>query len=468
MNKPACVSLFSVFICLSSTSVFAHIPHVCPEGYPDEPGLSRHIEEADIDDGTIGFLELFEHGKEVFTATFNVCDGQGRPATTGCGAPREATQPHMTRVSGPDSTSCAVCHFQPRLGGAGDFVANVFFAANCADPVVTSIEAQFGAERNSLGMFGAGPMEQLAKQMTAELQTAARPLTTDGWHEVSAMGVTFQVLIENNAVVDSIGVDTDLVVKPFEQIGRIANIRTFSANAFNQHHGMQAEELFPGDQDRDGVSRELTDGDIIAVTVFQAALGTPTQVLPTDSLERGAVQRGERTFATVGCADCHVPSYRLDSSIFDDGEFTFDLTTTGEAPRPLSTPNGGMVIEPYTDLKIHNLCDSETDPDPIRTFCNDDPSVPQDPRRDQFNHEFELRPGSEFFVTRKLWDVGNSAPYGHRGDLLTITDAILAHGGAARISRDQFVALDFGSQQDVVKFLKTLKAPEQEGEILVP
>ena len=65
--------------------------------------------------------------------------------------------------------------------------------------------------------------------------------------------------------------------------------------------------------------------------------------------------------------------------------------------------------------------------------------------------------GSEFFITRKLWDVGNSAPYGHRGDLTTITEAILAHGGEARASRDQFTALDFDDQAAVVKFLKTLQ-----------
>jgi CxxC motif-containing protein (DUF1111 family) len=53
--------------------------------------------------------------------------------------------------------------------------------------------------------------------------------------------------------------------------------------------------------------------------------------------------------------------------------------------------------------------------------------------------------------------VGNSAPYGHRGDLTTITEAILMHGGEARESRDAFVTLATEDQAAIVRFLKTLQ-----------
>lgn len=61
------------------------------------------------------------------------------------------------------------------------------------------------------------------------------------------------------------------------------------------------------------------------------------------------------------------------------------------------------------------------------------------------------------FLTRKLWDVGNSAPYGHRGDLTTITEAIEVHGGEARSSRDAFMALSRSERNEVVEFLKSLR-----------
>ena len=66
-------------------------------------------------------------------------------------------------------------------------------------------------------------------------------------------------------------------------------------------------------------------------------------------------------------------------------------------------------------------------------------------------------PAACFFITRKLWDVGNSAPYGHRGDLTTITEAILMHGGEARASRDAFDGLFIEDRAALVSFLKTLQ-----------
>ena len=61
------------------------------------------------------------------------------------------------------------------------------------------------------------------------------------------------------------------------------------------------------------------------------------------------------------------------------------------------------------------------------------------------------------FFTRKLWDVGNTAPYGHRGDLTTITEAILHHAGEARPQRERFATLSVESQNEIVEFLKQLQ-----------
>jgi len=233
---------------------------------------------------------------------------------------------------------------------------------------------------------------------------------------------------------------------------------------------MQAEERFDlnpakgePDYDEDGVERELTIGDATATTIFQVALPVPTQVLPLDTTERAIAQQGEALFESTDCASCHIPALHLDSRNFVEpnpmnppGTFSdtsqsisFDMTTTGQLPRLPKAPGGGAIVRAYTDLKRHDLCDDPADPDPIRFFCNEQLAQGR-PAQDG-------RPGSEFFLTRKLWDVGNSAPYGHRGDLTTIGEAILAHGGEARASRDAFVALSHDQQAAIVKFLKTLQ-----------
>src|SRR5262249_12574196 len=168
-------------------------------------------------------------------------------------------------------------------------------------------------------------------------------------------------------------------------------------------------------------------------------------------------------FAQIACTTCHVPELPLQSRLFvepyglnplgtfnDTSQtFAFDLTEEGEQPRLEKAPRGEAIVRAYTDLKRHNLCDNPGEPAPLRVFCNE--------LLAQGRPAQDGRPGAEFFITRKLWDVGNSAPYGHRGNLTTITEAILAHGGEARTSRDAFVALSPEEQGHIVQFLKTLQ-----------
>ena len=104
----------------------------------------------------------------------------------------------------------------------------------------------------------------------------------------------------------------------------------------------------------------------------------------------------------------------------------------------LERAGSGAIVRAFTDLKRHVICDGNVD-----HYCNEQlvqAGVPVDQ-----------------FITRKLWDVGNQAPYGHRGDLTTLTDAIEAHGGEGRESRDRFIALSKGERDDVVEFLKSMQ-----------
>jgi hypothetical protein len=348
----------------------------------------------------------------------------------GTGDQRVADVPAFIRTSAPDANACVACHAEPSSGGSGDFVANVFVLAQARDPVVDSLSSAFSNERNSLGMHGSGAIEMPAREMTADLNRQAAGLR-DGAHTLVTKGVVFEVTMAGGAVTDSAGVDKDLVIKPFHQAGVVVSLREFTVNAMNHHHGMQAEERFDLNAaksfdpvfDEDGVERELTTGDITAVTLYQAALGIPQRVLPVSAPARRSAQRGERVFTAIGCGECHVPALQLDDPVFAEpnprnpvGTFAdaaqtyrFDLTRQGEYPRLERDAKGRAIVRAYTDLKRHNLCDREGTPGAIRHFCNE--------RLDQGRPAQGGRPGRELFLTRKLWDVGSSAPYGHRGDL---------------------------------------------------
>jgi hypothetical protein len=447
----------------------------------ERPALEKHFNEADIENRLIGFNQLIEMGESIFAARWTKLDGQGRPAATGNGTPTKRDRSHdpgFLRASGTDATSCADCHNQPTIGGAGGFVANVFVLAQNRDPVTDSVSAEFSNERNTLAMNGSGAIEMLAREMTANLQSIrdaavalARSSNKSVTSRLDAKGVNFgQITANPNGTLDTSGVqgiDTDLIVKPFHQKGVVNSVRVFTVNAFNHHHGMEAVERFgfgqkdsqgnvinTHDFDEDGVPDELTVGDITAATLFQVAMNIPGRVIADDPARRAAAERGEEQFSQLGCADCHKPSLVLDSRVFVEPNpynpagnlriqdvqrpYTFDMTTDIPRPRLERLGSDGALVRAYTDLKRHVICDSA---DPF--FCNErliQSGVPVDQ-----------------FITRKLWDVGNTAPYGHRGDLTTITEAILHHAGEARLARERFEALTKGQQAEIVEFLRQLQ-----------
>ncbi|MDX9911595.1 MAG: di-heme oxidoredictase family protein [Phycisphaerales bacterium] len=458
-----------------------------PANIGETPAVQVHLDQRLIELGLVPLRTLFDHGELVFDARFNILDGQGRPATTGGGAPRVPDQPHMIRTSGPDATSCQGCHNQPFSGGAGDFVANVFVLAQTLDPVTFSVDPMFSNERNTLGMNGSGPIEMLAREMTAELQSlrdaAKASAAQTGQPQRTALvakGVDFGHLTAlPNGKIDPTeidGVDWDLIVKPFHQKGAVVSLREFTNNAMNHHHGIQTTERFGlgTDPDQDGMTNELTTGDVTAATLWQAQIGAPTQVMPKTNAARRAVEHGERVFREVGCVRCHIPEMTLDTQWFVEPNpynpagnlrpqdvmrpIRYNMTRDGDGPHIQALHGGRALVRAFTDLKRHNLNDAE-----YNHFANE--QVTQG-RLNGFapDSDFTMvappRP-TEVFLTRKLWDAGSTAPYGHRGDLSTLTEAIHFHGGDARAERDAFFARPQNDRASVIEFLKSLQVVDE-------
>ncbi len=60
------------------------------------------------------------------------------------------------------------------------------------------------------------------------------------------------------------------------------------------------------------------------------------------------------------------------------------------------------------------------------------------------------------FLTRPLWGVGSTAPYGHDGRSITLDDVILRHGGESQASRDASARLHGPLSDALQKFLNSL------------
>ncbi len=512
----------SLLVVLAPASgVDAQAQNACPPGINDMPALSGHLDQADIASGRLSFKQIFKFGQRLFITDFNKCDGAGRPASGaqvaahGIGSPRTLDPlrgPRFTGLSGPDGNSCASCHNEPGVGGTASFRGNLAEQAVDCDPIagVSLSSSLFGMpgaarpcrpttptstnngfshlfnERGSLGLFGSGAIELLGREMTDDLHNLkaqaiaqAQAAQNDVPVTLQTKGVQFGTLTAHpNGTVDTSGVQgvsPDLVIRPFGRKGQNKSLRHFSITAFNRHHGMQPQEameqLSPPfsdpDPDKDGFSDELTIGDITAAVVFMEALPVPRRMdLPHPKREQAA--RGERLFAAVNCTGCHVPALPLNSTVLcdpnprnNDGDFRdtsqsfcFDLQET-------SGLRGKMVFA-FTDLKRHSICDPGRDYDPATNhFCDDVPisNTPATDRTGPGEDGVTDRAPYHHFLTAKLWDVGNSGPWGHRNDLDTIYETIAAHGGEATASTAAFEALSDADQLAVVVFLTTLKMP---------
>src|SRR6185436_17422418 len=74
----------------------------------------------------------------------------------------------------------------------------------------------------------------------------------------------------------------------------------------------------------------------------------------------------------------------------------------------------------------------------------------------QFNEiEYSGRIQTQF-LTRPLWGVGTTAPYGHDGRSVNLNEVILRHGGEAQKARDAFALLTDDKRTPLLAFLGSL------------
>lgn len=417
--------------------------------------------------------KLIAIGEGLFTDRFVIGDGAGRPRATQAIIPTKTgrrTVAGFARASGPDSNACASCHNTPFIGGAGGFVTNVFISEGFNQFDFQSTDPQFSNERGTNHIFGAGLIELLAREMSADLQAIraealarARQTGAEVHANLMTKGVDFGVI---TAAPDGIvdldgldGVDTDLVIRPFSQKGVMTSLRQFTINAMNHHHGMQAVERFgtrwtdEDDFDEDGRTDELGTGDIAALVAWQASLPAPVQSTGDHAGWQAAATAGRELFGQFGCNTCHKEALPLRSLAFadpgpSDAAGTLSAMQVGapaiydlallEWTKDLPRDDDGNVLVPlFGDLKRHNMTDQDVD---------------------ELGNELMAQRFVDrtVFATTELWGVGSTAPYGHRNDFTTLDGIIQAHGGAGRSARDAYLAASEQEKDQLIAFLKSL------------
>ena len=472
----------------------------------EEVAITRHLQSDE--EFALPLAELLDVGRRLFEANWTEEDGGGRPRSKGTGAALSARSEPLTgernfnRISGPDANSCQGCHNAPHgiAGGGGDFVTNGFESAQRFDFVTfkpadlrattgtvdeqkraTSLQT-IGNLRATPGLFGAGYLEMVARQITMDLQAVRDGLQPGQSKALKSKGISFGVLARHaDGTWDVTRVEglprqslltptkdskPSLVLRPWHQAGNVVSLREFTNSAYNRHHGIQTAERFGADTDPDGdgVLNEMTRGDVTAVVMYQATLAVPGRVIPNNPEVERAVLNGENVFRQIQCTTCHVESLPLDRpgwiysepSPFnppanarrrDTRTLSVNLNDAS-LPLPRLQPSSSrpdvIDVPAYTDFKLHDL--GEADPLAMDAIDMNEPTW--SPR---------FAAGNRKFITRRLWGAANEPPYFHHGLFTTMRQAILAHGGEALEQRRAFQQLSKYDQDSVIEFLKTLQ-----------
>jgi len=479
--------------------------------------LKAHLESADIAAGKYTPAQFIESGADLFHTPFNGLDGVGVAKS------KAGTVNRFVPIgpTGPSSTSCGECHNEPFPSSAGQPHSSV-----ARDPEADG-KPPFNV-RSVRSLYGDGLMQMLAEEMTEDLQAArdkaaAAAKASPGKPavgELGAKGTKFGSISATATPAGAVtydvskiaGVDPDLVVRALGWKGDATLIRTITAGASFRAMGMQSEEVLwkipeaanTPDFDGDGVVRELSVGDITAMTVYSAILPTPTELERLAALgfvqaptaeQKALIVKGRAAFTNVGCASCHTPAMHLaqtrfeeptargNGNFYDHGlakkdpnydpkrPFSVDILKDMDEPRAEADPKGGVTVRLYSDLKRHAMG---------RLLA--DPAGPGDSTTADFESlKYDGKPvkiAADQFLTAVLWGVGNTGPWLHDNRAGSLREAVLSHGedappavgtpgrSEAQEARDAFKSLAPADQDALVAFLSSLRtfAPPRKDE----
>jgi CxxC motif-containing protein (DUF1111 family) len=328
-----------------------------------------------------------------------------------------------------NGTSCAACHSVPAVGGmsaiaevragrltadgryegldaAGETLVHLFSLPGHGCQPVIPADANIIVRRIPIPLFGAGLVEAIADDTILAL---ADPDDRDG------DGVSGRA-----AIVTDRGTGERRVGR-FGWKAQHATLLAFSGDAYRNEMGitndlfrdelavgvdaarMRGCDPLPDTEDRpDPLTRRRGIDNFAS---FMRLLAPPERAAADD-----AAREGERVFAAIGCAACHVPAL-----------------TTAESRLPLFDRRS---VALFSDLLLHDVATG----DGIR----------------------QASAGHDEMRTPALWGVRHRRPLLHDGSAATIADAILRHGGEAGRARAGYDRLGDDERSALLRFLNTL------------
>ena len=377
---------------------------------------------------TLPSLEvMLELGELLFEHEFTVDEGMTKD---------------IERIGGHDSNSCASCHWQSGVAGSGSVVDNSFLYSE-------SDQLNDYDSLNPPSLRGVGIVDLLAREMTEDLHEQKKQLLQStslgvrGEAILTTKGVSFGKLqVTESGALDYSkieGIDNDLVVKPFRWKGTTKNLEDFIIESLISHMGYD--------------EHSISDRREVFLTWLLASV-PPPQFGPAKSYEELIAEprspsgelvtifeeewmQGSKIFEEIGCASCHLTKMPLRSTVFSTKAthgvpgLRYDFAERWGLE--FSAEDNAYIVHLFSDLKRHDLGEDNSS-------LHYDRGVPP-----------------KTFMTRRLWDLANSAPYMHDGRASWISHAIAEHGGEAERARQAYINLPEEKKAELRVFLMSLQ-----------
>ena len=351
-------------------------------------------------------LAQFQEGKKVFERVFEPKDGLG---------------PLF------NANSCAECHEKPVLGGVGDEVevhATRFVAPGSCDPLFQQGGPVIQQHATPLLQAKGVEKEQIPPGATAQARRSTPPLfgfgLVDGIPEATILAHEDPHDANRDGIHGHANRTIDGRVGRFGRKAAVAALLDFNAGAFPQEMGVTTP-LAPVEETINGTpvppdtdpapDPEITIEDIEKVTSFTRLLASPPPQVFTNYSDRALARQGQKLFAHLKCAVCHVPEMRTGPSRIK----ALDRKT----------------VALYSDLLVHDMGAGLAD------ICLGE-ALPSE------------------FRTEMLMGLRFREQFLHDGSAQTVQEAIERHSGEAQQSRDKFKALSEADKKALLKFLETI------------
>jgi hypothetical protein len=401
-------------------------------------------------------------GRQLFQRKFTTLQGRGSGPDDGTGDINT-----NNAIGAGVSDSCASCHGRPRgsAGSGGD--------------VATRPDS-----RDAPHLFGIGLKEMLADEITFDLRairdaTIAKAIAKRRSFTATLVskGIKFGTITANSAGALDLsqiqGIDADLRLKPFFAEGSMISLREIIATASHHELGMNANDpdlmaasqgariVTPSGMVLDGTTDRIqaphtpnqgSGNEINTALVDHLEFYLLNYFKPGHDKQTATTERGRVVFDRIGCSSCHVanltvnrdrrvadletvydPARGIFNSLFATATPLINVVNDGTPYPPLIQPayQPFVVTDIYTDFKRHDL----------------------GPNFYERNYDGTTQ---TVFLTRPLWGVGSTGPYGHDGRSISLDAVILRHGGESQKSRDAYAALTGGRAEALIAFLNSL------------